>query len=294
MIAKNPKVIMTAQQLIDRAKALAARKTFYRNKWPYNLCYIHKDGRTSADCVNLYKALLNGYDVTRQDAGYYQHDLSNTGDCTEAELLSQCTDVSQDFSIITAPEILYMKGHIGGYIGQTFIGGYEYNVIECTGSWGGGILYSWVDPDGTRRKFKGGSAARNKDGSICRWTHHGKMTKWVDYSNTTPAPVPEPKKKTNEEIAKEVIAGKWGNGADRKNRLTAAGYNYSDVQKIVNELCKKPSNSSSYEILYKVKPGDTLSGIAQRNNTTTAKLMELNKQIKNPNFIKAGDVIRIK
>lgn len=50
------------------------------------------------------------------------------------------------------------------------------------------------------------------------------------------APAPAPAKKSNEEIAKEVIAGKWGNGADRKNRLTQAGYNYSEVQKCVNKL----------------------------------------------------------
>ena len=30
-------------------------------------------------------------------------------------------------------------------------------------------------------------------------------------------------KKTNEEVAKEVVDGKWGNGDDRKNRLTKAG-----------------------------------------------------------------------
>ena len=43
-------------------------------------------------------------------------------------------------------------------------------------------------------------------------------------------------KKSNTEIAKEVIAGKWGNGADRKKRLEAAGYNYAAVQKIVNSM----------------------------------------------------------
>lgn len=47
-----------------------------------------------------------------------------------------------------------------------------------------------------------------------------------------------PAKKSIDEIAKEVINGKWGNGAERKQRLTAAGYNYSTVQKRVNELCK--------------------------------------------------------
>lgn len=43
-------------------------------------------------------------------------------------------------------------------------------------------------------------------------------------------------KKSNLEIAREVYAGKWGNGQERKTRLEAAGYNYSDVQSLVNEL----------------------------------------------------------
>lgn len=43
-------------------------------------------------------------------------------------------------------------------------------------------------------------------------------------------------KKTVEQVAKEVIQGKWGNGADRKKKLTAAGYDYSEVQKMVNRL----------------------------------------------------------
>lgn len=45
--------------------------------------------------------------------------------------------------------------------------------------------------------------------------------------------------KTNEEIAKEVLAGKWGNGAERKSKLTKAGYNYATIQAIVNELVRK-------------------------------------------------------
>lgn len=46
-------------------------------------------------------------------------------------------------------------------------------------------------------------------------------------------------KKTVTEIAKEVIAGKWGNGSTRKKKLKAAGYNYSTVQALVNKLLKK-------------------------------------------------------
>lgn len=43
--------------------------------------------------------------------------------------------------------------------------------------------------------------------------------------------------KTVDELAREVLAGKWGNGSDRKNRLTAAGYDYAAVQARVNALC---------------------------------------------------------
>lgn len=49
------------------------------------------------------------------------------------------------------------------------------------------------------------------------------------------------KKKTDAEIADEVIAGKWGNGADRAARLSAAGYNPKNIQALVNQRLKKPS-----------------------------------------------------
>lgn len=47
-----------------------------------------------------------------------------------------------------------------------------------------------------------------------------------------------PAKKSIDVIAREVIQGKWSNGAERKNRLTNAGYDYNAVQKRVNELMK--------------------------------------------------------
>lgn len=45
-------------------------------------------------------------------------------------------------------------------------------------------------------------------------------------------------KKSVNTLAKEVLAGKWGNGADRKSRLAKAGYDYSKVQTAVNKLVK--------------------------------------------------------
>lgn len=43
-------------------------------------------------------------------------------------------------------------------------------------------------------------------------------------------------KKSNEEIAREVINGSWGNGGDRTSRLQAAGYDANAVQSIVNKM----------------------------------------------------------
>lgn len=45
-------------------------------------------------------------------------------------------------------------------------------------------------------------------------------------------------KKSVTTIAKEVIAGKWGNGDERKKKLAAAGYDYDEVQAAVNKLLK--------------------------------------------------------
>ncbi len=64
-----------------------------------------------------------------------------------------------------------------------------------------------------------------------------------------------PSVKSNEQLADEVINGKWGNGADRKNRLTAAGYNYEAVQAIVNERLGKSSLKSLDEIAREVVRG---------------------------------------
>ena len=58
------------------------------------------------------------------------------------------------------------------------------------------------------------------------------LTKYDDYKDNSV------QLKSIEEIAKEVVRGKWGNGNERRTKLTAAGYDYTAVQKIVNKLMK--------------------------------------------------------
>lgn len=67
---------------------------------------------------------------------------------------------------------------------------------------------------------------------------------WIWLSNPTyctvgkTVKITEDKKKSIDELAKEVIRGDWGNGTERKEKLTAAGYDYAAIQKRVNEMLK--------------------------------------------------------
>lgn len=58
-------------------------------------------------------------------------------------------------------------------------------------------------------------------------------------------------KKSAAEVAQEVIDGKWGNGEDRKKKLTAAGYDYNAVQKEVNRILagKKTVSEIAKEVI---------------------------------------------
>lgn len=63
------------------------------------------------------------------------------------------------------------------------------------------------------------------------------------------------KKKTVDELAKEVIVGKWAAGDERKQKLIAAGYDYSKVQARVNELMVNQTLKSVDEIAKEVIQG---------------------------------------
>ena len=75
---------------------------------------------------------------------------------------------------------------------------------------------------------------------------------------------PAPAKKSVNELAQEVIAGKWGNGSDRKLRLTAAGYDYKAVQKRVNEILGTQKAAALEKVAQAVIRGDYGNGAARR------------------------------
>ena len=82
-------------------------------------------------------------------------------------------------------------------------------------------------------------------------------------------PAPAPAEKSNEEIANEVLAGTWGNGDDRKNRLSAAGYDYDAIQAIVNQKAT-PAKKSNEEIAKEVLAGAWGNGDDRKNRLSAA------------------------
>ena len=96
--------------------------------------------------------------------------------------------------------------------------------------------------------------------------------------------------KSVDELAREVLAGRWGNGDDRKNRITTAGYDYAAVQAKVNEML-----GANQAVYYTVKSGDTLSAIAVKYGTSVSAIQRLNPSvIRNVNLIQVGWKIRVK
>ena len=65
--------------------------------------------------------------------------------------------------------------------------------------------------------------------------------------------------KTVDELAREVLDGKWGNGSERRTRLTAAGYDYEAVQRRVNELVTEQQQTP--KVLYAEKYDKKIAGV---------------------------------
>jgi hypothetical protein len=85
---------------------------------------------------------------------------------------------------------------------------------------------------------------------------------------------PPPDRKSVDVIAGEVLAGAWGNGAERTRRLTAAGYNATEVQNAVNarmggNVAHLPSRPSNGVIAEQVIKGQWGNG-AERTRRLTA------------------------
>ena len=106
------------------------------------------------------------------------------------------------------------------------------------------------------------------EGDILLNDAHHTATNLDDGSAVTPSTTPA--KKSVSEIAKEVIAGKWGNGTTRVSKLKAAGYDPTAVQKEVDKLLA-PSDSTAKKSVAEIAK-EVIAGKWGNGAVRTAKL----------------------
>ena len=235
----------------------ATNKTRYYNHHSYNRGADRwkKIQAASADtfgfdCVCLIKGVLWGWSGNKNRTyGGAAYNSNGVPDIDADVMISKCSGVTTDFSNIEVGEALWTKGHIGVYIGDGL-------AVECTPAWKGTVQITAVSNIGQ----KSGYNAR-------KWTKHGKLP-YIEYEKKTTVD----NKKSIDEIAKEVIQGKWYSGAARKSALTKAGYDYDAVQKRVNELANSGTNNkkSIDEIAKEVIQGKWGVGAARKSALTKA------------------------
>lgn len=160
--------------------------------------------------------------------------------------------------------MVWQKGTLSGNDGAGHVAVVEKiidsNTIYTSESGYGGSAF-W---NSTRRNTNG------RWGLGSAYTFRGCIVNPVIGKVVAPTPTPSAKKSVDE-VAKEVIRGEWGNGDERYNRLTNAGYNYNEVQAKVNELLNSnkptPAPTPSVDILDLVRKtirGDFGNGETRR------------------------------
>ena len=165
-----------------------------KNRYTNNLSYNMKAERKSKilaasadtfgfDCVCLIKSVLWGWagDSSKVYGGA-TYASNGVPDINDEQMINACKDVTTDFSSIQVGEAVWMKGHIGLYIGNGL-------AVECTPSWADGVQITAVHNIGKKAGYNGRS-----------WTKHGRLP-YVSYEASSE---PVQAEKTNDACALKV------------------------------------------------------------------------------------------
>lgn len=129
------------------------------------------------------------------------------------------------------------------------------------------VRKSWSDAKSQKGAFRNFENAKK-----CANANSGYSV--YDANGNSVYPVASAPSKSIDTLAREVIAGNWGNGQDRVNRLTSAGYNSNAVQNRVNEIlsgsASKPTGKSIDTLAREVIRGDWGNGQDRKNRLERA------------------------
>lgn len=217
--------VTTAKAVAKRTYAAAVElfamlcKKFSLDPFADGVIISHKEGHSRGiasnhgDPEHLWSQLGMGYtmDTFRKAV---KKKMSGTFASEKAEVKNTVTNFpATPFEVkVLVSDLNYrskpsMNGAVRGQTGKGV-----FTIVEVNDGWGrlkSGAGWIWLE-----------------NPSYC--TVQGTVTETPKTSST----------KSVDEIAKEVIRGDWGNGEERKQKLTAAGYDYSVIQKKVNEILK--------------------------------------------------------
>lgn len=146
-----------------------------------------------------------------------------------------------------------------------------YQSDPWTDQYGVGAFSGWVmhqyTSTGRLNGYNGNLDLNIFYGDAAAWdayaTGGGKVTTGDQKTTETP------KKKSVNKLAQEVLNGKWGDGEERKRRLTDAGYSYDKVQQRVNELLGQGTKSVN-KLAREVVAGKWGNGQDRKNALTAA------------------------
>lgn len=235
----------TMAKTVDEAKkeADAMLKILAGKQFEYPIYLDVEDKTQKALGKDLLTAIIDTYCSTLENAGYYVGIYSTylyLRDYTHIDNLDKYDKWIAQWASVCTSRKPYGMWQFGG----------ETNVLRST-SVAGMVVdqnYCYKDYPAIVKNY-GLNGFKKPDGS------------------NTPLPEIKPLKSVTE-IAQEVIAGKWGVGADRKKRLSEAGYAYDVIQARVNELLK-PKKSID-EIAREVIRGKWGTGLNRKNRLTAA------------------------
>lgn len=118
-----------------------------------------KNGKLCTDCSGFIKGILWGY----PNNGKYKS--NGVPDINADTMIKKCTNVSTNFSNIEVGEVVWVKGHIGIYIGNG-------EVLESTSKWSSKL-----------QKTALGNIKTIKGLNTRTWAKHGKLP-YISYSKS--------------------------------------------------------------------------------------------------------------
>lgn len=133
--------------------------TTYYPDHSWNLLTWYNDA-WHADCLGLVRAVLCGWNANKSVVAGGANTSYACYNYNEIMMLNSCAQTSNNFvELRNHPcSLLYKSGHVGIYVGEFELNGKRYNSCECTTSFGMGGRPVWVETDGLRREYQGGTA----------------------------------------------------------------------------------------------------------------------------------------